>query len=410
MVVDDDAVVGQQLGRHRAHARRRRHGERDVHVLDDAAAAPRSGALLAGGDRGGGLGGGGLLGGLGGRLRGRRLGGGFGGGLRPRLPAAGFGRLGGRLAGGLGGRLRRGAVAAAAARALSARSAARAVGARRPGCPAGSRRRTRARPGRRWTGRRGTAGTSPRPATRWCRSPPREEGSSRRTAGMSSRLTRGRVPSSSMGLWLSSEMSARHMSAGQGWTGCRVYARPLCRTWHDRRRPAVHRRHRWRRSVGGTVRDEQIGQGVVGRGLTCVAAAVPGGRDPADVEGAGAVVGGGVDVGTGRQEDRRRSRARRRRAGGDRGVQRRPAGVGVAPVDVGAGVEEQSARASSRQPPAAACSAPPSASAPALEQQPGRGGGTAEGRPGQQVRAGRPVGRAGCRRRAARSSWSTSSR
>ena len=51
VVVDDDAVVGQQLRRHRAHARRRRHGERDVHVLDHGGGRAAQRRLLAGGDR-----------------------------------------------------------------------------------------------------------------------------------------------------------------------------------------------------------------------------------------------------------------------------------------------------------------------------------------------------------------------
>ncbi len=77
VVVDDDAVVGQQLGRHRAHARGRRHGERDVHVLDDGGgrAAQRATACRRRPGRAG------LAAGCG-RLRGRRA-----GGASPRRPA-----------------------------------------------------------------------------------------------------------------------------------------------------------------------------------------------------------------------------------------------------------------------------------------------------------------------------------
>ena len=78
VVVDDDAVVGQQLGRHRAHARRRRHGERDVHVLDHGGGRAAQRRLLAGRDRAG--------------LRGRLLGRGLGPG----------GRRGGAIGGGCG--------------------------------------------------------------------------------------------------------------------------------------------------------------------------------------------------------------------------------------------------------------------------------------------------------------------
>ena len=114
---------------------------------------------------------------------------------------------------------------------------------RRPGCPAGSRRRTRARPGPRWTGRRGTAGTSPRPATRWCRIPPRRT-RTRRRAGMSSRLTRGGVPSSSVGcVWLAAVRVAGPLRHGS--TGCRVYARPAAATG------CAGAPRRWDRHVAG---------------------------------------------------------------------------------------------------------------------------------------------------------------
>ena len=47
MVVDHDAVVGDQLGRHGADARRGRHGERRVMLATTRAAAPRSGLAVA---------------------------------------------------------------------------------------------------------------------------------------------------------------------------------------------------------------------------------------------------------------------------------------------------------------------------------------------------------------------------
>ena len=231
MVVDDDAVVGQQLGRHRAHAGRRRHGQRGVHVLDDAgrgaaqrgaASGRRATSAAAGGARAARLGraagtcwearsaarfttvpsdrastgwpAGGVVGCGGGR------------GLAGPAPGAG-------AAAGVPGCARLRVPASAAAR--GGRAPARRPAA--PGCcrllrPAvgrcGPRRRHRA--ARAVVGeelvpglvdaardRRGTAGTSPRPATRWCRIPP-PGGGVRRTAGMSSRLTRGRVPSSSV--------------------------------------------------------------------------------------------------------------------------------------------------------------------------------------------------------------------
>src|SRR5690606_2210487 len=94
LVVDDHAVVREQLRGHRAHARGRRHGQRGVHVLDDRArrAAQR--------DRG-------AAGEVTGRLRGAR---GLGGAARGWLVGGGLLLRGGPAVGGArggGGRERR---------------------------------------------------------------------------------------------------------------------------------------------------------------------------------------------------------------------------------------------------------------------------------------------------------------
>src|SRR5215207_8472731 len=99
-----------------------------------------------------------------------------------------------------------------------------------------------------------------------------------------------------LGCCVLSEMSARHMSAGPGLDRVSSLRRtfradracPRRRTGPEGASPG--------RSGGGAVRDEHLGQGVVRRGLTCVAAPVLGRRDPADVECGGTVVRGGVDV------------------------------------------------------------------------------------------------------------------
>ena len=169
VVVDHDAVVDQQLRRHRAHAGRGRHLQRGVHVLHDA-----------GGDaaqRGG-------LGALGGPCRSAAA-------SRPAWPAAGLAGAGcggaGAAAGAAGGGRRRSASPGPAAAARPGRRcrpwprrrsrSAAVASSRRDARPArrrraGSRRRSRARPGRRWPGRRGSAGTCPRRSTRSGRSPP----------------------------------------------------------------------------------------------------------------------------------------------------------------------------------------------------------------------------------------------
>ena len=236
VVVDHDAVVGQQLRRHRAHAGRGRHLQRGVHVLHDLGGdAAQRGGLRAGrgvpapsaarlGRRGrlgrrrlarraagGAAGAAGAAGGARSRRRACRRGAARGGRARPapssasrsrRRPSAGLvvgeevvpgrvdaGRvgevplvhlLGGRLAGRRrGGWRRRGGLPASAFGRLAARSAAVwparvAVGAGVAGARArvGSRRRSRARPSRRSWGRRGSAGTSPRRSTRSGRNPP----------------------------------------------------------------------------------------------------------------------------------------------------------------------------------------------------------------------------------------------
>src|SRR5690606_18456439 len=114
VVVDDDAVVEQQLHRQRAHGRGRGQLQRGVHVLGHgggrAAQGDLLGALLlrlgvlavlglAGGGRRLGRGGRGLRGGSGGLRRGGGLGRGLGGG---RLGRGGGGLRGGGLRGGAG--------------------------------------------------------------------------------------------------------------------------------------------------------------------------------------------------------------------------------------------------------------------------------------------------------------------
>ena len=209
-------------------------------------------------------------------------GGGRGGGRSARR--RGFGR-GWPASGGVGLRLRRGA--GRCRRRRCSAGGARAVARHPRGCPAGSRRRTRARPGRRSTGRRGTAGTSPRPATRWCRipPPPRSRRSSWRTAGRSSRLTRGRVPSSSMGRSVHGRCAQRDVCAPHArWAGLdRVSSlRPTLRG-----RPGMSVSlggaptvMRGARSVGRAVGDEHLGQRVVGRGPTRVPRGGAGPRRP----------------------------------------------------------------------------------------------------------------------------------
>ena len=86
LVVDDDPVVGQQLGRHGAHARGGGHGERGVHVLHDE----RRRTAQGGGDAVGGL-----LGARGGACCGLRVG--ARGGLRGGLGGCGSARRGGLL-------------------------------------------------------------------------------------------------------------------------------------------------------------------------------------------------------------------------------------------------------------------------------------------------------------------------
>ena len=160
VVVDHDAVVGEELRRHRAHARRGRHLQRRVHVLHDPGgdAADRRGLRAAGR----------------GPAPSRRFGGlAFAAGcLRP--PAAALPRAGcwpgGDLASAAAGS--RTGVARRRARPAPGRRAALAVGGRIVAVAACSRRRSRARPGRRSPGRPGTAGTCPRRSTRSGRSPP----------------------------------------------------------------------------------------------------------------------------------------------------------------------------------------------------------------------------------------------
>ena len=159
---------------------------------------------------------------------------------------------------------------------------------------------------------------------------------------MSSRLTRGRVPSSSVGACVRRGARRRDDVARPG---CRVYARyrrptgcdgAACRLGSGTSRPL---------SVGGAVGDEQLGQGVVAGGPARVVAAVAGGGDAAHVQRAGAVVGGGVHVGPGGEQDAHDLGRVAGRPGADRRVQRGAAGGRVAPVDVGAGRRAAAARA-----------------------------------------------------------------
>ena len=190
LVVDHDPVVGQQLGRHRAHAGRRGHGQRGVHVLDHdrrRAAQRGLGAVAAGAGR---------LGraarcarrpacpeprspsGRGGRPAGGPV---VGAGrawpacaarsaARPRSVGSGRSAVGvgaGAMGVPTGCRRSRAAPVAGVGRSPRRRRCRRGVGVgpgrrcpaseascgrscRRPGC--GSRRRTRARPGRRCSG------------------------------------------------------------------------------------------------------------------------------------------------------------------------------------------------------------------------------------------------------------------
>ena len=175
VVVDHDAVVGQQLRRHRAHAGRGRDVQRGVHVLDDPGGdAAQRGGLGALGDLGRSpwrpawprraspraLAAAGSAAGLAGC---------GGGGRLAWAPSSAVAlRLGGGRRGrGVGARLRGGR----APRAGRGLGRPRGAAARRRS-PAGSRRRSRATPGRRSPGRRGSAGTSPRRSTRSGRSPP----------------------------------------------------------------------------------------------------------------------------------------------------------------------------------------------------------------------------------------------
>ena len=174
VVVDDDPVVGHQLGRDGPHARRGGHAQRRLHVQHD----PRRGTAQRG-------------------RAGR-------GSLRVRL-----GRLGSRrrCVGLLGcGLLRRGLrtvrrpawVAACPCqwarlqvRQVVARSVrrphVRASWVRRGLVPACNRRRSRATPRRRCPDRRGSARTCPRRATRSCRNPLESEWTRCLSTGPSSR-------------------------------------------------------------------------------------------------------------------------------------------------------------------------------------------------------------------------------
>ena len=164
VVVDHDAVVGEQLGRDGAHAGRGR-APRATRPCSARSWRRRRGSAWWCAPAGA----------AGGRLRRpwpRAAAAGAGparrrperrrpGRRRPeRRRRAGAARRPVRAAAGGGGRSRRGRCAA---------PAVPATAARRPAC---SRRRSRARPGRRSPGRRGTAGTSRRRSTRWDRSPP----------------------------------------------------------------------------------------------------------------------------------------------------------------------------------------------------------------------------------------------
>src|SRR5262249_53129713 len=95
VVVDHYAVVGQQLGRHGAHAGRGGHRQRGLHVRDDPRGGPAQGARLIGGRRALRLD---RCGGRGGRLGGGRRGGrrGGGSGRRSRSGRGAGGRSGGR--------------------------------------------------------------------------------------------------------------------------------------------------------------------------------------------------------------------------------------------------------------------------------------------------------------------------
>ena len=177
VVVDHDPLVDQQLGGHRPHAGRRRDGEAGLHVRDDPRG--RSAQLL------------GLHHVVDGPVDGRRdtadlVGCRQGGGHhRRRGLGAGLAVRGGRTrlvgpdrSAALGRGLRRGR-----RRRRRAVTAVTAVRHRRPGRPrpgaqrrrpatprsASSRRRSPTRPGRPSPCRRGTAGRSRRPATRWVR-------------------------------------------------------------------------------------------------------------------------------------------------------------------------------------------------------------------------------------------------
>ena len=316
MVVDHDAVVGQQLGRDRAHARRRRDGQRDVHVLDDGGGRAAQRALLAGGDRGGG-----------------RLGGGRGRAWpRRACSAAGPGAAGAGSARPVGPRQRCGSRAGACSApcAPSRRPCGRR---RRPGCPAGSRRRTRARPGPRWTDRRGTAGTSPRPATRWCRIPPR--GRAARRTGMSSRLTRGGVPSSSLACgWavtarLDRVSSLRPYAVRTGAPGCAGGIGTSAGYSWRRGRRAARRGRRGRRRPASLRRCRAAATWLMSRALA-------------------------PSWSSRSRRPRRRAAPGRSRASppvrGDRRVQRGAAGGRIAPVHVGARLQQE---AHQRQPAAA---------------------------------------------------------
>ena len=173
MVVDDDAVVGEELGRDGPHARRGRDGERGLHVEYDARAPrraagwPSAGSVLRRG-RAGRASRAGRLG-----LRGRRVGGKRRCGW-PAVRAAALSR--GCGGGGSCGRGCRGAGGVAGAwRRWDRGASSRRRRARRAGdcvLRAGPVvvRRSRARRRRRSTDRPGTARTCPRRATRWRRS------------------------------------------------------------------------------------------------------------------------------------------------------------------------------------------------------------------------------------------------
>ena len=180
VVVDDDAVVDEQLGRHRSHRGGGGHREAGRHVLGGAGggtAQPAEVGVEGGGATGGWLG---VLGVLAGRAGSGRRGPGALGALEVLGAAAG--------AAGTAG-----AAGATGALALAEGDAAFSVSAGTPsgmaGCDpvpfprwAGSRRRSSTTPGRPSQGQRGNAGIARRRATRWRRSWRQVAGRQRRPA------------------------------------------------------------------------------------------------------------------------------------------------------------------------------------------------------------------------------------